>query len=110
MDEQKGFEPHTDAEEQGSVIELTDENGKQVSFDLLMTFDYEGKRYAAVMPLDEVEGVGEDEVILFEVVKGAKDVSYLPIENPILLDEVFDEFMELFDDMLDEEDEKDEKD
>ena len=51
-------------EEENTIIELIDENGAPVKFDLVMTFDYEGKRYAALLPIDEVADVGEDEVVL----------------------------------------------
>lgn len=54
-------------EEQSTIIELVDESGNNVKFDLVMTFDYEGKRYAALLPVDNVEGVGDDEVVMLEV-------------------------------------------
>ena len=88
-------------EEQNTVIELVDENGNIVKFDLVMTFDYEGKRYAAMLPVDDVEGVGDDEVVLLEIVKDKNGENFVSIDNPVLLDEVFDEFIELFDEMAD---------
>ena len=43
-------------EEKDTIVTLIDEeNGQPVDFDLLLTFSYEGKRYAALQPLDEVE-------------------------------------------------------
>ena len=92
-------------EEQGNIVELIDESGKSVAFDLVMTFDYEGKRYAALLPMDQVEGVDDDEVVLLEVVKDKSGENYVTIENPILLDEVFQEFLDLFDELIDEDDE-----
>ncbi len=92
-------------EEQGNLVELIDESGKTVMFDLVMTFDYEGKRYAALLPVDQVEGVEDDEVVLLEVVKDKSGENYVSIENPILLDEVFQEFLDLFDELIDEDDE-----
>ena len=96
-------------EEQNTIVELIDENGSTVRFDLVMTFDYEGKRYAALLPVEEVEGVGEDEVVLLEIVKDKSGENYVSIENPILLDEVFNEFIELFDEMADGDDSEDEE-
>ena len=96
-------------EEQNTIIELIDENGTTVQFDLVMTFDYEGKRYAALLPVEEVEGVGEDEVVLLEIVKDKGGENYVSIDNPILLDEVFNEFIELFDEMADGDDGEDEE-
>lgn len=95
-------------EEQNTVIELIDESGNTVKFDLVMTFDYEGKRYAALLPIDDVEDVGDDEVVLLEVVKEKNGDNFVTIENPVLLDEVFNEFIELFDEMADGDDEDDE--
>ena len=91
---------------QDTIITLLDEQEKPVRFGLLMTFDYEGKRYAAMLPVDPVEGVGEDEVVLLEIVRGKEGELYQPIQNPILLDEVFDEFQELFEEEISANDEE----
>ena len=96
-------------EEQSTVIELIDESGNTVKFDLVMTFDYEGKRYAALLPIDNVENVEDDEVVLLEVVKDKSGENFVSIDNPVLLDEVFNEFIELFDEMADGEDEEEDE-
>ena len=96
-------------EEHRTIIELVDESGNNVKFDLVMTFDYEGKRYAALLPVDNVEGVGDDEVVLLEVVKDKSGENFVSIDNPVLLDEVFNEFIELFDEMADEDDEEEDE-
>ena len=96
-------------EEQSTIIELVDESGNNVKFDLVMTFDYEGKRYAALLPVDNVEGVGDDEVVLLEVVKDKSGENFVSIDNPVLMDEVFNEFIELFDEMADEDDEEEDE-
>ena len=96
-------------EEQNTIVELIDESGNTVRFDLVMTFDYEGKRYAALLPVDDVADVSDDEIVLLEVVKEKGGENYVTIENPILLDEVFNEFIELFDEMADGEDGEDEE-
>ena len=89
----------------GSIVTLLDEDGKEVRFDLLLAFDYESKRYIALLPVDPVENVGEDEVILLEAVRENGEETYRTIDNPILLDEVFNEFTELFEDEISENDE-----
>lgn len=88
-------------EEQNTLVTLIDEEGKEVEFDLVATFDYEKKRYAALLPMDDVEGVGEDEVVILEIVKTPDGEIYRPIENEVLLDEVFNEFLEILDEMAD---------
>ena len=93
-------------EEKGTIVTLIDEeNGQPVDFDLLLTCSYEGKRYAALQPLDEVEGVEDDEIVLLEIVKENGEESYRTIDNEILLDEVFAEFQDLFDEEDEGEDE-----
>lgn len=92
--------------EENTIVTLLDENGKEVQFDLVMTFDYEGKRYAALLPMDDVGGVADDEVVLLEIVREGGDETYQAIENPVLLDEVFNEFIELFDETFDDEEDE----
>lgn len=92
--------------EENTIVTLLDENGKEVQFDLVMTFDYEGKRYAALLPMDDVDGVADDEVVLLEIVREGGDETYRAIENPVLLDEVFKEFIELFDETFDDEEDE----
>ena len=93
-------------EEQNTLVTLIDEEGKEVEFDLVATFDYEKKRYAALLPMDDVEGVGEDEVVILEIVKSPDGEIYRPIENEVLLDEVFNEFLEILDEMADGDEEE----
>lgn len=91
---------------QDTIVTLLDEQEQPVRFDVLMTFDYEGKRYAAMLPVDPVEGVGEDEVVLLEIVRSKDGELYRPIQNPILLEEVFNEFQELFEEEISANDEE----
>ena len=93
-------------EEQNTLVTLIDEQGREVEVDLVATFDYEKKRYAALLPIDDVENVGEDEVVLLEIVKTPDGEIYRPIENEILLNEVFNEFLEILDEMADGDDEE----
>ncbi|MDO4543061.1 MAG: DUF1292 domain-containing protein [Clostridia bacterium] len=92
-------------EDRDTFVTLLDEDDNEVLFDLVLTFDYENRRYAALLPVGEVEGVGEDEVVLLEVVKENGEETFRSIDNEILLDEVFNEFMELFEELVDGEDE-----
>lgn len=94
-------------EEKDTIVTLIDEEtGEEVDFDLLLTFDYEGKRYAALEPLTTVNNVEEGEVVLLEIVRENGTETYKSIDNEILLDEVFAEFQELFDEEDEEEDEE----
>jgi len=90
-------------EELMNEVVLLDEQGTPVRFDHLLTFEYEHEKYIALLPMEDVDGIESDEVVLLRVkTKNGEDV-YEAIESEVLLEEVFDEFMELFDEMLDEE-------
>ncbi len=88
--------------EENNIVTLVDEKGKEVDFDLVMTFDYEGTRYAALLPMEKIENVGDDEVVLLQIVTEDGEEQYVSIDNPILLDEVFNEFLDLFDAQFDD--------
>ena len=94
--------------ERDTVITLIDENGKEVEFDLVLTFDYEKRRFAALFPMDDVEGIANDEVVILEIIKENDTELFKPVENEVFLDEVFGAFMELWEE-LDETDDKDEE-
>ena len=96
-------------EEQGNLVILLDPDGNECEFDVLLDFDYEGKRYAALLPTEPIEGIGEDEVLLMSVRTEKGETIFDPIENPVLLDEVFHEFEELFEEMDSEDEETEEE-
>lgn len=93
------------SEEWIDVVTLLDEDENEVRFDHLLTFKHLDKTYIAMMAIDEVDGVGDDEVLLMEVVEEGDEDKYLPITNEVLLQEVFQTFLELFDEMIEEDDE-----
>lgn len=108
MDKRKNDTNAMEEQELSSVVTLLDEDGKEVEFDHLMTFEHEGRHYLALLPLDEVEGVGDDEIVLLEVKEGDEEDLYVPIEDETLLDAVFETFQKLFDEQEDALDELDE--
>ncbi|MEG1559477.1 MAG: DUF1292 domain-containing protein [Clostridia bacterium] len=84
-------------------VVLLDEDGKEAHFDHVMTFLYEKERYVALMPLDEDSGLSDDEVLILKIeTRNGEDI-YVPVENDILLDEVFNEFISLLEDDDDDE-------
>lgn len=85
-------------EEEKDIIELLDENGEQTRFEHVLTFLYEGERYVALVPEDEADD-DEAEVLLLHIEeKDGCDV-YVTIDNQVLLDEVFNEFIDLMDEI-----------
>ncbi len=80
------------------IITLTMDNGEQHKFYNDGTIEYKGKYYAAFEPAEEIEGLDEGDVVIFEISGDDEDSAELiPVEDEALLDEVFEEFCRLFD-------------
>lgn len=95
-------------EEYVEEVVLLDENGEAERFDHILTFLYEGDRYVALEPISEEEGETEDfeeegEVVFMRIECGEEGDSYIPVDNEILLDELFSHFLELMDEIEEEE-------
>ncbi len=92
-------------DEEDNVIYLTDEEGNETPFECLMTFDHKDGTYASLIPVEPFEGIDEGEVLIMRVEEdGEEDCSFSPIETEEELEEVWDAFMELYDEEEPEED------
>lgn len=79
-------------------IVLVDDTGEEAHFAHILTFVYEGERYVAMEPVTEdtdVENEEEAEVMLFHIAQENGEDVYESIDNEILQNEVFDEFLSL---------------
>lgn len=85
-------EDECECEIDDEVIELTTDDGKVYKMFLVGTIEYKGKTYSAFEPAEEIEGISEDDIIIFEVVGDEESAELLPVEDETLLDEVFEEF------------------
>ncbi len=77
-------------EENENYITLTDENGEDVSFEILGTVEREERVFAVLLPFDEED----DGIVILEVLP-TEDPEYdefTAIEDEALLDEIFEEF------------------
>ena len=78
------------------LIDLVDDNGRHLKFFHVGSTEYLNKWYAFFMPAEEIEGLDEEEVVIFEVSKDDKgDEVLLPVEDEALLDEVYEEFVKM---------------
>lgn len=79
------------------IVMLKDEDGKDVEFIHLMTFDHADSFYVALTPQDEVDGISNGEVLLMEIREDedGSDV-YLPIESEESLSAVWKAFEQLY--------------
>lgn len=77
-------------------IELITEDGKKLKFYFVGTIEYKGKNYSAFEPAESIEGIEDDDLVIFELSGDDEETAeLLPIEDEALLDEVFEEFCRL---------------
>jgi len=93
-------------EEPVETVELVDENGKTAQFEHLMTLEYEGADYIVLYPLDDVEGVNEDEVMIMRIDSSGEEDMYLPVEDDETLNEIFAVFLENYEELEDDEEDE----
>ena len=79
--------------ENDDIVELTTDDGKKLKFYFVGTIEYKGKVYSAFEPAEQMEGIEDDDLIIFELSGDDEETAeLLPVEDEALLDEVFEEF------------------
>lgn len=76
---------------QSEIIELTDaETGEAISFEYLMTIEYQDEMYVLLSPMDESEDADEQNVAILRIEQSDGDSDALvPVEDEETLDNVF---------------------
>jgi len=77
-------------EENADYITLTDDDGNDVSFEMLDVVEYKERSFAILLPFEDVD----DEVVILEMIP-AEDpemVDFVSVDDDALLEEVFAEF------------------
>lgn len=77
-------------EENENYITLTDENGEDVSFEILGTVEREERVFAVLLPFDEED----DGIVILEVLptEDPEFDEFIAVEDESLLDDIFEEF------------------
>ena len=84
-------------EEEVSILELTDEDGNEVEFELVDSVDYKGEEYLILLPMEEED----PEVVILKVVADSKgNESYVTVDTEETLMAVFEIFKERFKDIF----------
>ncbi len=85
------------AEEESSILTLTDENGQDVEFEYLDCLEYQGTEYLILSPADDEEG----QIVILEIQPiDQEHENYLAVEDEQTLDAVYDLFKEKYKDIL----------
>ena len=82
--------------EREDIVQLVDEDGNEVDFEHLMTLEHKGNAYICLVPVEPMEDVGEDELVILriETDEDGNDV-YATVEDDAELDEVFEKYLEI---------------
>ena len=85
-------------EDNCDVIILRNENGEDIRFDQIATIPMKSKTYFILLPLDKIEGVGENEGLVFEILETEEGEVLSLVTDAKIIDEVFAVYDELVDD------------
>ena len=87
-----------EAEEEVSILTLTDENGAEINFEYLDCIEYQGKEYLVLLPEEEDAA----ELVILEVEPVDEEVeNYLAVEDEAVLEAVYGIFKEKYKDIMD---------
>ncbi|MBP5379426.1 MAG: DUF1292 domain-containing protein [Ruminococcus sp.] len=78
-----------------NYITLTDDDGNEVSFEIIGTVEYSDHLYAVLLPFDDED----DEVVILEVIPGEtpEEDDFVSVNDDELLGKVFEEFKKNYD-------------
>ena len=81
-----------------NIVQIKSEDGRTFKFYNLGSIEYKGAEYVALTPAEEMEGLEQDELVIYGLeYVGEEEVELVPIEDQDLLDEVYEEFCRVMD-------------
>ena len=91
--DEHGHDCDCDCCDEEDIVELTTDDGKKLKFYFVGTIEYKGKNYSAFEPAEQIDGIEDDDLVIFELAGDDEETAdLLPVEDEALLDEVFEEF------------------
>lgn len=77
------------------IITLYDDKDNPVQFHEVARVEYEDEYYALLQPVETMEGLGEDEALIFKLVEqeGEDADLFVPVEDEAVLEAVFEEYL-----------------
>lgn len=84
-----------EADNMENYITLTDDNGEDVSFEIIDTIEYEERTFAVLLPFDDEDG----EVVILEILPGEGPAydEFVSVDDDELIEKVFEVFKENYD-------------
>ena len=82
-----------------NVIELEDEEGNTVSFEIIMTVPYGGQDYVLLAPVEPTEDMDEDEVLVLRIENDDNgEEIYVSVDDDDVVNKVFEKYLQLVED------------
>lgn len=98
IEEKDAFEQLLDENDSNNIV-LFDENGKETEFEQIAIIPVKEQIFAILRPVEKMEGVNEDEGLVFELEETPEGEELLnlldPEEDDDLIDIVFEEYYKL---------------
>ena len=82
--------------EDSSIVTLYDDNENPVDFYEVACVELNEKFYGLLQPVEPMDGLEDDEAIIFEIVRGEEgkdDDLFIPIADEQLMEDVFAEYI-----------------
>lgn len=88
-------------EEDDDIVTLTTANGEEVDFVEIAGIAYGGNFYAILQPVELLDGMDDDEALVFKVSRGPDGEDKFDIElDDFIIEKVFEEYNRLLDEQL----------
>ena len=77
------------------VITLYDDDNNPMDFYEVAVVEYGDDLYALLQPAEEIEGIADDEVVIFRIeeAEGEEDDYFYPVEDEATQEAVFEEYL-----------------
>ncbi len=77
----------------GEIITLYDDKEKPVNFTQVACVEYEGNLFVLLQPAEKLEGIAEDEVVIFKLEEGKDNDMFVPVDSEETLNRVFEQYL-----------------
>ena len=87
-------------EDEDDIVTLINEEGEEIQFVEIAGIAYRGNFYAVLQPVELLDGMKEDEALVFKVTKGANGEDNFEIEiDETIIKAVYEEYLKLIADL-----------
>ena len=93
--EKQGFDEELEDEASDEMVTLVTESGDEIDFFVAAVIPYGGKAYGILQPVELLEGMEEDEALVFEIREDGDEQGFDLVTDDEIIDGVFAEYDQL---------------